>query len=595
MSHVSHMLNRLKRRIGRLKHVIFRGPGIRKYANNAYTLAARLPEPRHDQTTPWLSIIIPAYQSNRAHLKELVASYFGQSRAGVELIFVEDASPDGQTARYLESLVGEGGVSVIIRPENGGIAAATMTGLDRACGSFVAFLDHDDVIAPHALKVIWHTINDHPDVAFLYTDELVIDKRSQPFNHITKPAFDPVLLSSVNYINHFSVYRRDRLAALGGLREGYDGSQDYDLVLRYVRGLDEAKILHLPYPAYWWRHTEDNYSLNHFQRSIGHARNALQEHFAALGRPADIGEAMNPMHHRVHFRRNAGDWPHLSIIIPSKNGCNFIRQTLAGIFEKTDYPVFDVLVIDNGSDDPEVLALYQHYERHYQNFAVHIKTEPFNFARSVNRGLALAAPGPVLLLNNDVEVIEPGWLKELVACLDFERTGIVGAKLLYPDNTLQHAGVIVGQNALAGHWFYKEKRDYDGPIKRLHGRSSMACVTGAAMVLSQSCREALGDWDEINFAIAYNDVDYCLRAYKAGFRIVWTPFAELYHHESATRGPEKDPKKAARFKREKQALQCIHDTDIFEDPAHSPWFSKRSSRIRFRSLSALPKPRTWWP
>jgi len=594
MAYFSHLFNRVKRRIGRLKHVLFRGPGISKHASRLYALTKNLPAPLHEDTSPWLSIIVPTYNSHIAHLSELLTSFRRQETPGVELIFVDDASSDDKTRAFLKAHSDEPQIRILLRPENGGIAAATRAGLDIARGTYVTFLDHDDVIAPHALRVIGHEINRNQEVQLFYTDELIIDARSRFFNHITKPAFDPVLLSGLNYINHFSIYRRDRLQRLGGMRTGFDGSQDYDLVLRYTHGLKDTEILHIPYPAYWWRHTHGNYSLTHFERSLAHARKALEEHFSNTGHPAQIQEGLSPILHRAMFMLGESDWPKISIILPSKNGLALISQTLKGIYEKTDYPAFEVLVIDNGTDDPEVLSLYQAYEKNHDNFSAHIRPEAFNFASSVNRGVALAKGEHILLLNNDVEVIDAGWLKEMVSCLHFEDAGIVGAKLLYPDDTIQHAGVIVGINNLAGHWFYKERQDYDGPMKRLHVRSSMTCVTGAAMLISGECRQAVGKMDEENFAVAYNDVDYCLRAHKAGFRIIWTPFASLYHHESATRGPEKDPEKAARFKREKQALQRLHQTDIFEDPAHSPHFSKRSSRIKFRPVGKLPKARHWW-
>jgi len=594
MTSFNRLFNRMKRRIGRLKHVLFHGPGISKHARRLYALAQDLPTVSHEDGSFWLSIIVPTYNSNITHLSELLTSFKGQGTAGVELIFVDDASSDEKTCAFLKAHGGGAQIRILLRPENGGIAVATRAGLEIARGTYITFLDHADVIAPHALRVIGHAIDRNQEAQFFYTDELIIDAHSRFFNHITKPAFDPVLLTWLNYVNHFSIYRRDRLIRIGGIRTGFDGSQNYDLVLRYTHGLKDAEILHIPYPAYWCRHTRANDSPTHFERSRAHARKALEEHFSNTGHPARIEEGFSPILHKATFLHEASDWPKISIIIPSRNALKLISQTLKGIYEKTDYPTFEVLVIDNGTDELEVLSLYQVYEKKHENFSAHIEPEAFNFARSVNRVIALAQGEHVLLLNNDVEMINNGWLKEMVSCLHFERAGIIGAKLLYPDDTIQHAGVIVGMDDLAGHWFCNEKHDYEGPMKRLHVRCSMTCVTGAAMLISGDCRRAVGTMDEENFAIAYNDVDYCLRAHKTGFRIIWTPFATLYHHESATRGLVKDPAKAARFKREKQALQRLHQTNRFEDPAHSPHFSKRSSRIKFQVMEKLPNARHWW-
>jgi GT2 family glycosyltransferase len=218
----------------------------------------------------------------------------------------------------------------------------------------------------------------------------------------------------------------------------------------------------------------------------------------------------------------------------------------------------EVLIIDNGSTDQDVVSLYEGYASECANFSFYISDEEFNFSRAVNKGITLATGDHFLLLNNDIEVIEPGWLKEMVSCLAYEKTGIVGAKLLYPNNKVQHAGVIAGFGGLAGHWYLNNSANYGGPMNRLHVRNSMTCVTAALMLISGDCAKSIGAWDEENFVIAYNDVDYCLRAYKAGFRTIWTPFACLYHHESASRGSDMVGEKRKRFEREKDNLRRIH-------------------------------------
>ena len=223
----------------------------------------------------------------------------------------------------------------------------------------------------------------------------------------------------------------------------------------------------------------------------------------------------------------------------------------------------EVLIVDNGSDDPRVLEFYDTITQKNSNIEVHRREEPFNFARSVNRGFSLASGEHFLLLNNDISVIHPDWLSEMVSCLGYERAGIVGAKLLYPDRTIQHAGVITGFGGLAGHWYLGKKADFGGPMNRLHIRSSMTCVTGAAMLISGECRAAVGDMDEENFAVAYNDVDYCLRAHQKRFRTIWTPFAKLFHHKSASRGSDTTLKNRLRFEREKHSLRSLHGTERF--------------------------------
>lgn len=232
-------------------------------------------------------------------------------------------------------------------------------------------------------------------------------------------------------------------------------------------------------------------------------------------------------------------------------------------------------------------------EAHNPGFSAHVEAGPFNFARAINKGLSLATGEHVLVLNNDIEVIEPSWLKEMVSCLSFAGTGIVGAKLLYPNGRIQHAGVITGFGGLAGHWYLNKNRNFGGPLNRLHLRNSMTCVTGAAMLVSGECARTVGAWDEASFAVAYNDVDYCLRAYKAGFNIVWTPFACLYHHESASRGSDLVGERRARFEREKENLRRLHGTQTFADPAINPAYDRRHSDPAVLMPTALHMERRW--
>jgi GT2 family glycosyltransferase len=259
--------------------------------------------------------------------------------------------------------------------------------------------------------------------------------------------------------------------------------------------------------------------------------------------------------------------------------------------EATDYPALEIIVIDNGSKDPDVLALYEHYRQGAVPFSVHIQEERFNFSRSINRGISIAKGDGILLLNNDIEILEQNWLKEMVSCLDYPETGIVGAKLLYPDRTIQHAGVIAGLGGLAGHWFIGHDEAFPGPMGRLRVRMSLSVVTGACMLISRPCIEQTGLFDDEVFGVAYNDVDYCLRATSRGFRVVWTPFATLVHHESASRGSDEVPENIERFRRDQQNLKERHRTDEFEDRALNPWYSKdRSDPVPIR-LERLPSAR----
>lgn len=412
----------------------------------------------------------------------------------------------------------------------------------RARAPFVARLDPGGRLTPHAVERVAAALAGNPQARGLYTDEAV-----EGGEIALKPAFDPVLLQSFDYFGRLAVWRCEDLLSLGGWRDAPD--PDHDLALRLTAAAPPGAILHLPYPAY-----------------IGPARPTLFHTHSPAPRA----------------------WPKVSVVIPSRDAPDLIGRVLDGLFAHTDYPDFDVIVIDNGSTDPRTLALYA---RAPDRLRVEIRPAPFNFSYAVNRGVALSDGALVLLLNNDVEIIEPGWLKEMVACFDFSQTGIVGAKLVYPDGTLQHAGVIAGLGGYAGHWHIGMPADTPGPQGRLRARQSLSVVTGACLLVSRACFDQLGGFDAETFPVAYNDVDFCLRAGAAGWRVVWTPFARLIHHESASRGSDETPENRARFARDKAALRARHRTDVLEDRAYNPWASREASVPWPRARADLPPAR----
>lgn len=541
---------------------------------------------------PVVSFVVPVFNTKPGYLDDLLASFRRQPAPASELILSDDGSTAGRTRAWLSRHAAEPGVRVVWNGANRGIAAATNAGVTVTRGTWVALLDHDDALAPFAVHRIVRALRRRPDCLFLYTDEVVADRKLRPAAYFLKPAWDPVLLSGVNYVNHLSLYRKDRLLAVGGLRDGYQGSQDYDLLLRYTAGLAVHAIVHLPYPAYLWRRDGASYSARFLAASTASARRALGERFRQDGCDPVVDPApLLPDLHRVRFDGNRKTWPRVSVVIPSRDGLRLIARVLDGLLERTDYPDLDVIVVDNGTTDPEVLALYERHRGGPVPFRTLIRAEAFNFSRAVNRGVAAATGDLVLLLNNDVEVESPGWLKEMVSCFDYPDTGVVGAKLLYPDRTLQHVGVIAGLSGLAGHWFIGRGERFPGPMGRLAVRQSMSVVTAACMLVSKRCFDVVGPFDADVFPIAYNDVDFCLRAVAQRFRVVLTPFATLIHHESATRGSDETPENIARFNRDKASLAARHGTGDMEDPAFNPWLSKHHADFPPVLLDHLPDER----
>lgn len=533
-----------------------------------------------------ISFLAPIYNTPAEHLETLLGSFLQQA-PGAELILSDDGSTRTETLEWLIMQSARSNVTVLRNPENRGIAAATNAALERARGTWIGLIDHDDALAPHAIAQLRRAIRGMPMLQFLYTDEVIADAAMKPISTFLKPAFDPVLLSGVNYVNHLSLYRAERLRALGGLSGGFHGSQDYELLMRYCRGLTASEIAHLPYPAYVWRQHADSASHAGVEGAVAAARRALALHMAPTLGPIAIRPALQADLHRVDPQD--APRPSISAIVPNRDSPKLISRVLADILEGSDRPD-ETIVVDNGSVDPETLALYRRYEDQ-GNLRVDITPEPFNFARMVNRGAAMARSDTLLLLNNDIAVLEPGWLTEMTHCLRYPGVGIVGARLLYPDRRLQHAGVVLGLGGYAGHWFYKAAEDAPGPMGRLQVRNSMTVVTAACMLVTRACWEAVGGMDEETFAVAYNDVDLCARARAAGFGVVWTPFATLMHHESVSRGSDMFGAPAARFAREKAALAMRHGTADFEDPCYNPWWSRWHSEPRLQRRTTLPAAR----
>jgi GT2 family glycosyltransferase len=537
-----------------------------------------------DREVPRISFVVPAFDTPPTYLDQLLASFAIQEKGAWELILVDDGSTSTEMRAWLDRDHGIPELKIVRKEKNEGIAAAINLGIFAACGEWVGVVDHDDALAPFAIARLLATIKQNPDARFIYTDEVVADRNLTPQGYFLKPAYDPVLLSGVNYINHLSLFRRDRLIEIGGLRNGFEGSQDYDLLLRYLAAMDSSLVRHLPYPAYLWRSSGDSYSATFFERSTQNARRALAEAYGGIGAPAPVLPALDPNLHRVSFDASVRAWPKLSVVIPNRDSFELLSQLLEGLERKTDYPDFEVIVPDNGSKDPRVLAMYERMRGSGLAFRAEMIEAPFNFSRQVNRGMRMASGSHFLLLNNDIEVLDPGWMKEMVTCLAYPNAGIVGARLLYPDGRLQHAGVIVGLGGAAGHWFGNESASQPGPLGRLKVRQTFSAVTGACMLISRACRSATGDFDEDNFGIAFSDIDYCLRAGECGFRTVWTPFATLVHHESASRGSDEAPANRDRFKREKANFRVRHRSVSFDDRAFNPWYA----RDRFVPTVRLP-------
>jgi glycosyltransferase involved in cell wall biosynthesis len=519
---------------------------------------------------PRISVILPVFNAPERFLIRAIESVREQLYAHWELCIADDASTSPHVRPLLEHYSRiDSRIKVNFRPKNGHIAAASNSALELATGEYIAMLDHDDEIRPHALAFAVDALNKQPDAQLLYCDEDKIDEDGHRFDPYFKPDWMPDLLTGHNYMCHFCICRADTVRRLGGWRSGFDGAQDWDLELRVIEKVQPQQIVHIPRILYHWRAIAGSTARAPGEKDyvVEAARRALSEHFQRIGDSVELIHL--PGNHWRVKHPVTSPAPLASLVIPTRNGLKLLQRCLESIFEKTTYPKFEVIVVDNNSDDPATLA---YLEKAAADHGVRVLRyrEPFNYP-AVNNFAVREAKGSILvLLNNDMEVITPGWLDELVSQVMRPEIGCVGAMLYFPNDTLQHAGVVLGIAGHAGHAFKGFRRGTPGYMNHARLMKNYSAVTGACLAIRKSVYEEVGGLDEQAFAVSLNDVDFCLKVRAAGYRNLWTPFAELYHHESATRGYEDTPEKQARFAKERETLRQKWLPILENDPAYNP-------------------------
>lgn len=529
---------------------------------------ARLADP------PIFSLIMPVYNTQPELLLAAIGSVFAQLYPHWELCIADDASTDPAIPTLLaEVQATEPRVRTVRRKDNGHITAATNTALSLATGDFVAFMDHDDLLSERALYEFAVAIVEHRDTDILYSDEDRIDevgKRSNPF---FKPDWDPDLLLGQNYINHLVAYRRTLLEALGGLRAGFDGSQDYDLILRASRCTEPDRIRHVPSVLYHWRgrvQEAASFSETELARCIDAARRAVSDHLAALGTPGTVEAVPQvPIWNRVRFPIPTPR-PPVSIIIPTRDRADLLEQCLNGLVDRTDYEPLEILIVDNDSREPRTHQLLNAMTTKHPQVRVLPFAGDFNWSAMNNAALQVASGEVVVLLNNDTDVIHPDWLDEMVTHALRPDVGVVGARLLFGDGSVQHAGVVLGPGKSLSHVLRLAPRKDLGYFGQLTLLRSYSVVTAACLAARREVLLEIGGFDAENLPVAFNDVDMCLRAGDYGYRVVWTPFAELFHLEGASRGRDEKPEHQVRFQRELRHVYLTWQDVIEKDPFHNP-------------------------
>ncbi len=534
------------------------------------------------------SLITPVYRPNLDHFDAMVASVLAQSYPYWQLILINDDSKEPELSQKLNELAKHPKINVIERNQNGHISQASNDGLRLAKGDYIALLDHDDLLHPEALNAMALSICADSKLDILYSDEDKVNEQGQFEQPHFKPKWSPDLLFSHNYICHFLVIRRALVEHIGGFRLGVEGSQDYDLVLRATKASSAERIAHLPYVLYHWRIAEGSTALDGAAKSYAEISGlkALNDYMAASAHEKDV---KNKVTVSLGLLTNTYkiNWPVpspaplVSIIIPTKNRQDLVRQCLDSIFQRTDYSNFEILLVDNQSEDAKALAYFDLLEKEGKVRLLAYQ-KPFNYSAINNYAVTQAKGEVIVLMNNDTEILNSAWLGEMVSHCCRDEIGCVGAKLYYPDQRIQHAGVILGIGGVAGHSHKYFPRQHPGYFKRLQIVQNLSAVTGACLAVRKKVFEQVSGLNEQDLAIAFNDVDFCLKVLQAGYRNIWTPYAEMMHHESVSRGHEDTPEKVIRFNKEVDYMKKTYGKHLLSDPYYSPWLTLEKEDFSLR-------------
>lgn len=519
------------------------------------------------------SILVPLYNTPERFLREMIQSVLDQTYGNWELCLADGS--DGAHKYVGEICESYSAKDPRIRyrklEKNLGISGNTNACIDMAEGEYISLFDHDDLLHPAALHEVMTAVCQQ-GADFIYTDENTFHKTPKDaFCPHFKPDFAPDNLRANNYICHFTTFRKDLLDKVGKFRPECDGSQDFDMMLRLTEKAE--KIVHIPRILYYWRAHANSVAEDVGAKPyvIDAAKRAIHDHLERVGLKGEVLDTPVPSMYRLRYEIIGN--PLISIIIPNYENKTTLQTCLNSIFEKSTYRNFEVIVIENNSKSSEIFDYYREIQSRWRNVKVITWNGPFNYSAINNFGVQSSGGEHILLLNNDTEVISPDWIQEMLMYSQRGDVGAVGAKLYYPDNTVQHAGLGIGLLSLAGHLHRNFERSSPGYMGRLIYAQNLSGVTAACMMIRRTVWNKIGGLDE-SLAVTFNDVDMCMRIRAAGYLIVWTPFAELYHYESKSRGQDDNPEKEARFHGEVARFQERWKAELAAgDPYYNPNFS----------------------
>ena len=527
-----------------------------------------------------ISVLVPAYRTPEVFLKQMMESVLLQTYPYLELCIADGSGTDDSVENVVKEYQKKDPRVRYRRLEkNEGIAGNTNAAIEMASGEYLALFDHDDLLSPNALFEVASAIEkEKADV--IYTDEdKVTSDLKEHFQPHFKPDFNPDLLCANNYICHLFVVKRSLALKLGGQDPAYDGAQDYDFIFRCTENAE--KIVHVAKILYHWRvhqaSTADNPSSKLYAFDAG--KRAIEAHLARIGVKAEVSHTKDLGFYRVKYQVQGN--PMVSIVIPNKDEKETLKKCLESIWKKTSYSNYEIILVENNSTTQEIRDYYKELDGKERVRVVYWEKE-FNYSAINNFGISYAKGEYILCLNNDITVISPDWLEELLANCQRPEVGIVGARLYYPDNTIQHAGIVLGMGGCAGSLFVGLARSRGGYLHKAALQQDLSAVTAACFMVKKEVFEKVGGFEE-KLAVAFNDVDFCLKVRHAGYLVVYDPYAELYHHESKTRGYENTEAKKRRFQEEIEYMRCHWMPDILRDPYYNENLSLKASDYSLRS------------
>lgn len=535
---------------------------------------------------PKISFVVPLYKTPEKYLRRLTESFQEQTYSNWELCFSDGSGAQSPLTELLKELTAKDNrIKYVSHEEPLQISENTNSAIEIATGDFIAFADHDDELTPNALFECVKAINEKPQTLVIYTDE---DKMSMDghkfFQPHFKPDYNPDLLCTVNYICHLFVVSRKVIEKVGGLRSEFDGAQDYDFVLRCVEAVKDEEICHIPKILYHWRCHEDSTAENPESKlyAFEAGRRAVQAHYERTGIRAEVFKGEYLGLYRTKFIRDHD--PLISIIIPNKDHIDDLKRCMESIEQKSTYKNYEYIIVENNSTDSATFEYYKKLEAENPKVRMVYWDGVFNYSAINNYGASFAKGEYLLLLNNDTEIINPDCLEELMGYCMRKDVGAVGARLYYEDDTIQHAGVVIGFGGIAGHCFVQQKRGTTGYCHRIICAQDYSAVTAACMMVKRSAFDAVGGLSE-ELAVAFNDIDFCMKLRKAGYLIVYNPYAELYHYESKSRGLEDTPEKVARFNKEVATFEKKWP-DILKkgDPYYNPNLTLKSQDFSLKRI-----------